>query len=306
MSKKIIFMGTPEFSIPTLNSLIESDYQILAVYSQPPTKSNRGQLVNPSAIEKFAKKNTLNVRTPKDLDSDFEFNYFKSLKPDLVVVVAYGKIIPKRYLELANIDFINIHASLLPKWRGAAPIQRSIMNLDNETGISIMKIVEQLDAGPVLLQEKIKIDEKSNTKNISLILSELGAKNMIECIKKIEKNKIQYEEQDHNQASYAKKISKNESRIIWGESAKKILAKINALNPKPGAWFEHKNIRYKVWRAKIVQVRGNAGYTMDDELTIACSDYSIKVLEIQKEGKNKLLLEKFLIGNQIKTGQKIN
>ncbi len=299
-------MGTPEFSIPTLSSLIDSKHDILAVYSQPPNKSDRGQKISPSAIEKFAVKNSLSVRTPKNLESDIEFDYFKNLKPDMVVVVAYGNIIPKRYLVLPKYGFINIHASLLPKWRGAAPIQRSIMNLDTETGISIMKIVEQLDMGPVLHQVKIKIDENSSAKKVSLILSELGAKSMIECIKKIEKNKIEFKEQDHSKASYAKKISKEESRIKWSESARKILAKINALNPKPGAWFEYKNSRYKVWQAKVVQNEGNTGYTIDDKLTIACGENSIQILEIQKEGKNKLLLGKFLTGNHIKIGQKID
>jgi len=306
MPKKIIFMGTPEFSIPALNSLIESKKEIIAVYSQPPNKSHRGQTENPSAIEKFAKENSLNVRTPKNLDSETEFNYFKNLNPDLVIVVAYGKIIPKRYLSLPNYGFINIHASLLPKWRGAAPMQRSIMNLDTETGISIMKIVEQLDAGPVMHQVKVKIDTNTSTKKLSSMLSKLGAKSMIECIKKIENNKTMFKEQDHSKASYAKKISKGESRIKWEESAKKILAKINAFNPNPGAWFEYKNNRYKIWQAKISQDKGNVGHTLDDKLTIACGDNSIQILEIQKEGKNKLLLDEFLIGNQIKEGQKID
>ena len=173
MSQKIVFMGTPEFSVPTLESLVNSNHKVLTVYTQPASKANRGQKVIPSKVEIFAKKHSLNLRTPENLDSEEEYNYLKKLKPDIGVVIAYGKIIPKRFLELAKFGFINIHASLLPKWRGAAPIQRSIMNLENHTGISIMKIVEKLDAGPVMLQSKIKIDEKTNFLSLSKVLSKL-------------------------------------------------------------------------------------------------------------------------------------
>ena len=158
MSQKIVFMGTPEFSVPTLETLVKSNHKILAVYSQPASKANRGQKLIQSSVETFAKEHSLNLRTPSSLDNDEEYNYFKKMAPDIVVVVAYGKIIPKKILKLSKNGFINVHASLLPKWRGAAPIQRSIMNLDNETGISIMKIVEELDAGPVMHQDKIQIN----------------------------------------------------------------------------------------------------------------------------------------------------
>ena len=146
-------MGTPQFSVPTLKSLLSSDHKILAIYSQPASKANRGQKVSSSKIELFAKQNSLNIRTPKKLDTEEEYNFLKKIKPDIVIVVAYGKIIPKKFLNLAKYGFINIHASLLPKWRGAAPIQRSIMNLDRETGISIMRIEEELDAGPIIHQD---------------------------------------------------------------------------------------------------------------------------------------------------------
>ena len=148
MSQKIVFMGTPEFSVPTLELLVNSNHKVLAVYSQPASKANRGQKIIPSSVEIFAKEHSLNLRTPINLDNDEEYDFLKKLEPDIVVVIAYGKIIPKRFLDLAKHGFINVHASLLPKWRGAAPIQRSIMNLDNETGVSIMKITEDLDTGP--------------------------------------------------------------------------------------------------------------------------------------------------------------
>ena len=305
MSQKIVFMGTPEFSVPTLELLLKSEHKILAVYSQPPTKAHRGQKISSSSVENFAKKKALNVRTPLTLDSDKEYDFMKNLKPDIVVVIAYGKIIPKRFLNLAKHGFINVHASLLPKWRGAAPIQRSIMNLDNETGISIMKIVEELDSGPVMHQDKIKINENIDALTLSKVLSSLGAKSIIDAINKIEKGQARFQEQNHNEATYAKKISKTEGQINWNESAKKVLAKINGLNPNPGAWFQYKNERYKVWRAKIVSENSDAGKTIDDKLTIACNEKSIKILEIQKEGKSRQLTDQFLLGNKIKQGEKI-
>ena len=306
MSQKIVFMGTPEFSVPTLESLVNSDHKILAVYSQPASKANRGQKIIPSSVEAFAKENSLNIRTPAKLDTEEEYNFLKNLKPDIVIVIAYGKIIPKKFLSLAKHGFVNVHASLLPKWRGAAPIQRSIMNLDSETGISIMKIVEELDAGPVMHQDKIKISENVDGLTLSKVLSKLGAKSIIGAISKIEKGEAKFQEQNHSQATYAKKISKAEGEIQWNKSAKKVLAKINGLNPNPGAWFQYKRERHKVWKAKIVNENGDAGKTIDDKLTIACNEQSIKILEIQKEGKSRQLTDQFLLGNKIKQGEIIN
>ncbi len=305
MSQRIVFMGTPEFSLSALKSLVNSHHKVLAVYSQPANKANRGQKIIPSSVEMFAKKYFLNLRTPAILDNDEEYDFLKNLKPDMVIVIAYGKIIPKRFLDLAKHGFINVHASLLPKWRGAAPIQRSIMNLDNVTGISIMKIVEELDAGPVMHQDKIQINENVDTLTLSKILSQLGAKSILSAISKIEKGQEKFQAQDHSQATYAKKILKKEGKINWKENAKKVLAKINGLNPNPGAWFIFNNERYKVWKAKIVNEFGLPGEVLDDRLTIACSEKSIKILEIQREGKGKQLTDKFLLGNKIKKGEKI-
>ena len=305
MSQKIVFMGTPEFSVPTLKLLLKSEHRILAVYSQPPTKAHRGQKISSSSVENFAKKKALKVRTPLTLDSDEEYDFMKNLKPDIVVVIAYGKIIPKRFLNLAKYGFINVHASLLPKWRGAAPIQRSIMNLDSETGISIMKVVEELDAGPVMHQAKIAINENTDTQTLTQVLSQLGAKALLDSISKIENGKAKFKEQNHNQATYAKKISKAEGKIEWNESAKKVLAKINGLNPNPGAWFEYKNERYKVWKAEIVNKSGKIGTILNDQLIVSCKDQAVQILEIQKEGKSRQTTEQFLLGNKINQGENI-
>ena len=303
MSQKIVFMGTPEFSIPTLESLVNSNHKILAVYSQPASKANRGQKIIPSKVEILAKEHTLNLRTPDSLDNDEEYDYLKKLDPDIVIVIAYGKIIPKKFLDLSKYGFINVHASLLPKWRGAAPIQRSIMNLDNQTGISIMKIVEKLDAGPVMQQDKLQINENVDSLTLSKVLSKLGAKSIMKAIDKIEKGEARFIEQNHGEATYAKKILKKEGKINWNENAKKVLAKINGLNPNPGAWFEYKNERFKVWKAEIVNQNSYPGKIIDDQLTIACKEQSIKILEIQREGKSRQLIDHFLLGNKIKTGE---
>jgi len=306
MSLKIVFMGTPDFSIPTLKTLLNSNHKILHVYSQPAKKANRGQKINSTPIELFSKENFLKIRTPESLDSEKEFNFLKDLNPDLVIVVAYGKIIPKRFLNIPKYGFLNVHASLLPKWRGAAPIQRSIMNLDTETGISIMKITEKLDAGPVILQEKIKINENIDTLTLSRVLSELGARAMLNSLDEIIDGKAKFIDQNHKKATYAKKILKSEAKIDWKKNAKSILAKINGLNPNPGAWFEYDNQRFKVWKAKIINEKNKVGTIINNNLTIACRDQSIQILQIQKEGKNRQSTEQFLTGNKINKGIILN
>ena len=233
MALKIIFMGTPNFAVPILKAIHDSDHKILEVYTQPASKSGRGQKLNQSDIFHCAEQLNLKVRSPETLETSEEINHFKTLKPDLVVVVAYGKILPSKLLNIDKLLFINAHASLLPKWRGAAPIQRAIMNMDPETGISIMKIIPKLDAGPVMLQEKIKISKEMSYENLSNKMSEIGAKLILESIKLIENNKVNFIEQKESEASYAEKIRKNESKIDWKESAKKNYCKNQCTASKP-------------------------------------------------------------------------
>tara|TARA_B100001093_G_scaffold184567_1_gene177224 strand:+ start:15306 stop:16226 length:921 start_codon:yes stop_codon:yes gene_type:complete len=299
MKKKIVFMGTPKFSVPILEVLIKSDYSVECVYTQPPQKSSRGQKIKPSPIELVAKKYKLKIRSPRNLNTEEEYNFLNSMKPFLVIVVAYGKIIPKKFLELSEKGFLNIHASLLPKWRGAAPIQRSILNKDKETGISFMKIEEKLDEGPFMKQIKVKINHQTTSLELSKKLSFLSAKNIIEAIKLIESDKAIFHNQNNDEVSYAYKIKKKEAKIIWSKSALDVISQINGLNPSPGAWFEYENSRFKIWKAEISELSGKPGRVLNDELTIACKDKSIKILEIQKEGKNKLHVNDFLSGNKI-------
>ena len=305
MSYKIIFMGTPQFSVPVLENLVKSSYQISCVYTQSPKKSNRGQKLNPSPIQNSAENLKLVIRNPNNLNTDEELKFFKEVNPDIVVVVAYGQLISKKFLEVPTKGFINIHSSLLPKWRGAAPIQRAIMNLDKQTGVSIMKITEELDTGPVMKKIEIDISSSDTAGLISEKLSKIGSEYIVEALNDIFNERDKFVEQNHNNSTYAKKIKKIEGRIDWTECAKNIIGKINGLNPNPGAWFEYKNIRYKIWKASIHEKSGTPGTIMDDNFLICCQDKSIKILEIQREGKNKLLLKDFLLGMNYKIGDSI-
>ena len=301
MFKKIVFMGTSNFSVPILKSLYQNGYPIVTIYTQPPQKSMRGQKVNKSPIQKMAENLCIECRTPDSLkENNEEYNFLKLLNPDLVIVAAYGQLIPKNYLSLSKHGFINIHASLLPKWRGAAPIQRSIMNLDKETGVSIMKIVEKLDAGPVMRQEKVNIASEMNAEDLSNNLADLSSKLILECIDEIEGGKAKFIDQDEQKATYAKKINKEEGKINWDNSAKNILAQINSLLPNPGAWFSFMGERYKILKASISEAEGEKGKVIDNNLTIACKSKSIKVNEIQRQGKNKQSTSEFLLGSKIK------
>ena len=304
MAKKIIFMGTPMFAVPILKSLYQNGYDISAVYTQPPQKSHRGQKINKSPIQGISETLNLEFRSPDTLKNNKdEYNFIKKLDVDLAIVVAYGQIIPKEYLSLTKKGFINIHGSILPKWRGAAPIQRSIMNLDVETGISIMKIVEELDSGPVCNIYKVKLDSNQNSQEISDKLSILAAEKILDNIDDILENKANFVEQDHSEATYAKKIDKKEGKINWSEDAKKIIGKINGLFPTPGAFFTFKGERYKILKAVIGNGLGKAGEVISNNLEVACSkNQSIKILEIQRQGKKPQKINEFVLGSNIKKG----
>ena len=301
-------MGTPMFAVPILKSLYQNGYDILAVYTQPPKKSHRGQRINKSPIQGISETLNLNFRSPNTLNNNkSEYEFIKNLNADLAIVVAYGQIIPKEFLDLTKKGFINIHGSILPKWRGAAPIQRSIMNLDNETGITIMKIVEKLDSGPISNIYKIKLEHKNNAQEISEQLSILAADKILDNIDDIIDDKAKFIEQDHSKATYAKKIDKSEGQIYWNEEAIKIIAKINGLFPTPGAFFNFNGERYKILKAEIGNGKGNAGEVISDKLEIACkNNQSIKVVEIQRQGKKSQKIGEFMLGSQIKKGSIIS
>ena len=300
-------MGTPMFAVPILKSLYQNGYPISNVYTQPPQKSQRGQRINKSPIQGIAETLNLDFKTPKSLkDNNEEYESFKKIEADLVVVVAYGQIIPKEFLNLSKKGFINIHASILPRWRGAAPIQRSIMNLDKETGVSIMKIAEKLDTGPVCNTYKINLENNLNAQDIGEKLSLLAAEKILDNIDDILDDKATFIEQDHSKATYASKIQKSEGEIDWTESAKNIIGKINGLYPTPGAFFIYNGERYKILKAEIGNGIGNPGEVISDYLEIVCGkNQSIKITEIQRQGKKPQNIGEFMLGSLIKKGSKI-
>ena len=307
MTKKIVFMGTPLFAVPILKSLYEKNYIIPTVYTQPPKKSQRGQKINKSPIQIAAEDYNINCRTPKTLkENKDEYEYLKQLDLDLVIVVAYGQIIPKEFLNLAKKGFINVHASLLPKWRGAAPIQRSIMNLDKETGISIMRIGEKLDTGPVCNNYRVEIKDNDNAEIISNKLSILASEKIIENVDSILEDKLIFKEQDDLKATYASKIEKSEGEIQWNDNAESIIGKINGLYPSPGAFFIFKEERYKILKAELGTKSGEIGEVMTSDLEISCGDQkSIKVIEIQRQGKKPQNINEFVLGSQIIKGSRL-
>ncbi len=306
MALKIIFMGTPEFSVPILESLHQSNHKIIEVYTQPPTKKNRGQKVHFSPVHIFSKENNIPVRHPIHINTNEELEHIEKLKADVVIVVAYGKILPRSLLNLKNLKFINIHASLLPKWRGSAPIHRAIMNSDRETGISIMKIIPKLDAGPVMMSSKIKIQKDANYEKLSKQLSKMGSELIITSLKLLENKKEKFIEQNEKDATYAKKVSKDESQINWNETAGQIIAKINALHQNPGCWFYLDGLRIKITRAIEVNGNGAPGEIIDENFVIACGKKAIKILELTRQGKQNMSASNFLKGNKIPIGTNLN
>ncbi len=298
-------MGTPEFSIPALKVLKQSKHKIVCVYTQPPKKKSRGQKKLKTPVHIFSENEGIKVKTNKLTDEN-EYKNFMKLNPDIVVVVAYGQIIPDIYLKNPNLIFLNLHASLLPKWRGAAPIERAILNKDKETGISIMKIEKKLDAGPFMKQLTIKINKETTSGELKNKLSILGADALEESIELISSNKVNFNQQNEKDATYAKKINKVESRINWKDKAENIIAKINAFNPKPGAWFLLKDERIKILKAKEVIKKGEEGQILDNKLTVGCSTNAIQILKLQKEGKREMDSIEFLAGNNLEKGTKLN
>ena len=268
-------------------------------------KKSRGQKLLKTAVHIFSENEGINVKT-NQLSDKKEYEDFISLNADLVVVIAYGQIIPDIYLNNPNLIFLNVHASLLPKWRGAAPIERALLNKENETGISIMKIIKKLDAGPFIKQVKVKIHKETTSGELIKKLSVIGAEALKDSIELISSGKAIFKEQNEKEATYAKKINKIETRINWKDKAENIIAKINAFNPKPGAWFLLKNERIKILKAKEVKKNGGEGEILDDNLTIGCSINSIQILRIQKEGKRDMDIKEFLAGNNLDKGTKLS
>ena len=307
MLKKIIFMGTPIFAVPILKSLYQNGYPVSVVYSQPPKKSSRGMKTQKSPVHLMAETLNIEARTPDVLKGNsIEESFLKNLDADLAIVVAYGKLLPESFLNLTKKGFINIHASILPSWRGAAPIQRAIINLDKKTGISVMKINNKLDSGPVCNKYEIEIKKQDNSETISEKLSLIASEKILDEIDNIIEGKANFIEQEHDKATYANKIEKTEGKINWNIKAEEILGLINGLFPSPGAWFTFKGERYKILKAEVGNSKGEPGIVLGENLEIGCKEGSLKITEIQREGKKVQKIGEFLLGSRIKKGSNLN
>ena len=304
-NKKIIFMGSPYISAQYLSALIKNNIAISAVFTQTPKKQNRGMKLTKSAVHLLANENNIDVFHPQNFDSKI-IKILEQMKPDLVIVVAYGKILPKTILELPKHGCINIHVSILPRWRGAAPIEHSLMNGDKETGISIIKLIEKLDAGPIIAQKKIIIPHNYNKLQLTDNLIKIGTKLLVDTIPLILNDEIKLKIQDEKNVTYASKITSETRKINFNNSMQDIINQIKAHAPKPGAWFFLNKERIKLIDAKKGNGKGKLSTILNNKFEIACNDGSIEPLILQREGKNIVTKDEFLRGFKLKLGDIIN
>ena len=307
MPLRIIFMGTPEFSVPALSALVDAGHEIVAVYCQPPRPGGRGMGQKKSPVHKRAEELGIAVFTPTSLKSEERRAEFVAHNGDVAVVIAYGLILPQPILDAPRLGCFNAHASLLPRWRGAAPIQRAIEAGDKQSGVMIMQMEAGLDTGPVLIGKSVPISDNMTAGELHDQLSDLSAGLMVEAMEKLEAGTVDLIPQDEIGVSYAKKIEKSESRINWSQPARCVHNHIRAMSPFPGAWCEMelnaKVVRVKILQSEFSKATGRPGEVIDKHLTIACRERSIHPLRLQKAGKQPVSLEEFLRGNQLVVGQ---
>ncbi|MDE2266970.1 MAG: methionyl-tRNA formyltransferase [Alphaproteobacteria bacterium] len=301
---RIAFMGTPDFSVPMLAELIAQGHDIAAVYSQPPRPKGRGLAEEPSPVAGLAATHGLEVRTPATLKTPEAQAAFAALKLDAAVVIAYGLILPKSILEAPRLGCFNLHGSLLPRWRGAAPLQRAIMAGDEETGVMVMHMDEGLDTGPVLMAERVRIGRRTYGE-LHNELSRLGASLMVRALAALERGSIAEHMQDDAGASYAKKILKEESRIDWTKSAHEVDCLIRGLSPVPGAWTEVGGERLKILYAEPVEGGGAPGTLLDDALTVACGSGALRLVRLQRAGKSAMSASELLRGFTLPKGSRL-
>ena len=303
--KKIIFMGTPYLAMEYLNALINNNIKVSTVFTQPPKKKSRGMKISKSPVHILAEQNEIDILCPNEFDNETINNLIKQ-QPDLIIVMAYGKILPKAILELPKYGCINIHVSLLPRWRGAAPLEHTLMSGDTQTGITIIKLTEKLDAGPIIEQEKFIIPERCNKLQLSNLLTVLGTKLLVETIPKIFNNEITLKYQNEDYATYANKITSEGRKINFSNSKKNIINQIRAYAPKPGAWFYLNKERIIIIDAKPGSAEGAKSTILNSNFEIGCQDGSILPILIQREGKNVVTIEDFLRGFKLKIHDVIN
>ena len=295
---RIVFMGSPEFAVPSLNALVEAGHEVICVYCQPPRPAGRGKADRKTAVHERAEQLGIEVRTPKSLRIEKEQERFRELDAEIAVVAAYGLILPKPILDAPKQGCVNVHASLLPRWRGAAPIQRAILARDEETGITIMQMEQGLDTGPMLLSESIRCHGKF-AGYLEKELSTLGAKLLVQYLS--DPSAYPPRPQPEEGVTYAEKVRKEEFRIDFRNSADFIDRQIDAFNP-PGAYFEYQGERIRVLRADWEEPFGKPGEVLDDALLISCSDGSIRPLRVQRAGRSEMNMYEFLRGFRIPEG----
>ncbi|MGB0690661.1 MAG: methionyl-tRNA formyltransferase [Alphaproteobacteria bacterium] len=294
--QRLIFFGSPDFALPPLKTLYLGGYEIVGVYTQEPKKKSRGMKELKTPVHLWAESQLLPVYFPSKLDKQ-SLEEFESLKPDVAILFAYGKIIPPEWLNVPIFGFINIHASLLPRWRGAAPVQRAIENNDKKSGITIMKMNEGLDEGPIIASQEIAINSETNGQTLIDQISHDSCSLLYNNLEKYLKGLLSPVDQDHEKSTYASKINKDESRLNWNTDAKILEQKIRAFYPYPATWFSHKGKRYKVLKAKVSSFEGESGKILQSPLIIGCKQNSLEILEIQAEGKKPQSIDQFLLGN---------
>lgn len=300
---RIIFMGTPAFSVPTLQTLLKSRHKVIAVYSQPPRPSGRGHQIQRSAVHQLAATAEIPIFTPSSLKSEEEQVLFASHKADLAVVIAYGLILPKAILDAPRLGCLNVHASLLPRWRGAAPIHRAIEAGDSETGITIMKMDVGLDTGPMLLKKSIPITPDATVSNLHDDLSEIGGPLLLEALEAYAGGTLHPTPQPSEGITYAAKLTREEGQINWQEEPNVLLRKIQAFTPWPGVWFEHEGVRLKVFTAEVIHnINAIPGTVLDDHLTIACGQGALRIKTLQRPGGTVLNTVNFLRGYTLPMG----
>ncbi|MEZ6023972.1 MAG: methionyl-tRNA formyltransferase [Hyphomonadaceae bacterium] len=305
MSLRLAFMGSPHFALPTLAALIDAGHEIACVYSQPPRPAGRGQQERPTPVAAFAAERGLEVRTPKSLKRPEAQAAFAALELDAAIVVAYGLILPKPILDAPRLGAFNLHGSLLPRWRGAAPIQRAIMAGDRVTGVQVMRMEEGLDTGPVLASAETPIAFDDNASSVHDRLAALGAPLMVEALAQLERGAAVEIPQASEGVTYAHKLTPAEARIDWSQSARQVDCHIRGLAPFPGAWFEYEGGRIKALDSRLGMGDGAPGEVLDDALLIACGEGAVRLLKLQREGRAPLLAEDFLRGRPIEAGSSV-
>ena len=301
---RLIFMGTPDFAVPILDALVDTGHHIAAVYCQPPRRAGRGQRLRPSPVQVLAEARGLDVRTPTSLKGAEEQAAFAALDADAAVIAAYGLILPTAVLEAPRLGCVNVHASLLPRWRGAAPIQRAILAGDSETGVTIMRIIEEVDAGPVLLAKTIPIGHHTTAAALHDQLSALGARLMVEALEGYAAGRLTPTPQPAAGITHAAKIKPEDGRLDWRRAATELERQVRALSPAPGAWFEHAGQRIKVLEAEVADgAPGTApGTLFDGRLTVACGTGALRLTKVQRSGKAAVDAMAFLRGYPMEAG----